>query len=261
MTIFRCDRTCATVTPFHAFVERLGVAALVSLALTTAASAQPAESSQMAPADQLRAAAVDAFGTSAPVTQTRDGKEVVVKAEQGVWTRFGPVLIASVTMKQDCDDCTGGLDIYYFGDSSEGLLLRRRFPDAIVGSSSGKPPLRWSLDDRFLDGPVVHTIAEGVWQGCTTTAVSLTELTPDGPVARGSAPIGWAEASGAGDGDKAVGRIANIVRGKSFDIVYSGTRSFTDHYRLANGAFSMAGEQRLSGCTRLMLEADRESES
>ena len=257
MIIFRCDTRRFAVTPLHAFVEGLGVALLLPFALATAASAQPTESSQMAPADQLRAAAVDAFGTSAPVTQTRDGKEVVVKAEQVVWTRLGPVLIASVTMKQGCEDCTGGLDIYYFEDSSEGLLLRRKFPDAIEGSSAGKPPIRWSLDDRFLGGPVLRTVAEGAWQGCTTTAVSLTELTPDGPVARGSAPIGWSDASG---DDKAVGRIANIVRGKSFDIVYSGTRAFTDHYQLANGAFSMAGEQRLSGCARLLLETDRGSQ-
>ena len=102
-------------------------------------------------------------------------------------------------------------------------------------------------------GPLPIIVAEGggTWQGYSCDLVRLVELTPTGP--REVADIAtYYDDSGvnpdANKGTTLTGRIANIQPGKSFDVVYSGSRSFTETWVRRGDKYALAGETRMLSC-------------
>ena len=91
----------------------------------------------------------------------------------------------------------------------------------------------------------------GTWQGYSCDMVTLVELTPSGPRELADVPT-YYDDSGidekADTGVTITGKIANIRPGKSFDVVYSGSRSFTETWLRHGDKYELAGETKMLSC-------------
>lgn len=201
-------------------------------------------------AQQLARAARAVFGPAGKATETRDGAQVVTTPARLLWRGDTAVLVSTAEMTDACHGCSGALDVAYLKPSGDGFTLVRRWPDAVPGSSWGAPPTEWSVSDKFGADPVLYASGGGTWQGYTCSVFTLTELGADGPAGLVSVPLGYDD-SGTGTADPATtleGKITNIVPGRSFDVTYSGTQSFTDHYVRQGDKYAAHGETRMRTC-------------
>ena len=69
-------------------------------------------------------------------------------------------------------------------------------------------------------------------QGCTSGGATLTELRPDKPVQSGLVRTHFDNQSGFGElnGQTIKGTLGNIHKDTSFEVAYSGARSFTEKW-------------------------------
>jgi hypothetical protein len=83
----------------------------------------------------------------------------------------------------------------------------------------------------------------GTGQGYTCSWLTLTELRPNGPAKVARIPLVYDDggAMAAGEAKSIEGRLLNVVKGESFDVVYSGSRAFSEHYVRGAGGYSVAG--------------------
>lgn len=168
-----------------------------------------------------------AFGHAAPVTLNLDSEEVKYRAISLVDVAGTPVLIAQGTVTNAAHVTSGKVATVHFS----GLTVANKNLKAFEAGSSGVIA-DITVSFRFGPLPVVAVEGGGTWQGYTCDVISLLELTPTGSRALVDVPI-YYDDSGIrpdGKGETITGKIANIVSGKSFDVRYSGSRSFTDHY-------------------------------
>src|SRR3546814_18138768 len=75
----------------------------------------------------------------------------------------------------------------------------------------GNAATAWGFSDALGKNPYLVTSGGGVWQGCAIGFATVTELTPDGPVDRGSFTDGMSP--GAGPGPSEPGYEGRIVAG------------------------------------------------
>lgn len=157
------------------------------------------------------------------------------------------VLLSEGTNVSDCHACSGALAIHYLRETSDGFAVAGSWPDLIRGYGWGRPP-DWTVSETFNTYPTV--VEEGGYtaQGCTSGGVTLTELRPDKPVQTGLVRTGFENASGSGElnGQSIHGTVGNIRKDQSFEVAYTGARSFTekwvkmgDVYRLESGETKM----------------------
>ena len=91
----------------------------------------------------------------------------------------------------------------------------------------------------------------GTWQGYSCDLVRLVELTPAGPREVADVQTYYDDSGVNPDANKGTtltGKIANIQPGKSFDIVYSGSRSFTETWVRRGDKYELAGETKMLSC-------------
>jgi hypothetical protein len=93
----------------------------------------------------------------------------------------------------------------------------------------------------------------GTWQGYTCSVTTLLELAPDKPRELVTVPLHYDNGGAVNEGKKATaidGKIARIVPGRSFDVVYSGARKFSEHYVRRGNAYVLAGggETKMETC-------------
>lgn len=168
-----------------------------------------------------------------------------------VWIGDRAVLLSPGENLDECHACTGALAIHYLAPAENGFRVTASWPALVRGSGWGAPPTDWSLSDKFADDPVLVDKGSYTAQGCTTGAVTLTELRPDGPVQSGPVPILYSNQSGFGpdNGVRIDGKIVNINKGASFDVAYSGSRDFTETWARQGDTFKLrGGETRMPTC-------------
>jgi hypothetical protein len=91
---------------------------------------------------------------------------------------------------------------------------------------------------------VVAAEGGGTWQGYSCSVLTLTELRPAGPAELASIPLSYDDSGAKEDQSEATkieGKLVNIVKGQSFDVAYSGSQAFIDHYVRAGGGYSLDG--------------------
>ena len=167
-----------------------------------------------------------------------------------IWPSFGPVLISEGRVEGASHASAGKIAVHYLKEAGERFELVRAFPAAVVTGSSGEVA-RWSVTPRFSSWPVIAAEGGGTWQGCTSAWLTLTELRPTGPVELVTVPLAYDNRGADPDAPRAIeGKVLNVMKDQSFDVVYSGSRAYSEHYVRQGNAYAPAGggQPRLPTC-------------
>ncbi len=218
------------------------------LALLLVSTAAPAADEQLATAFHV------AFGKGGSVVLKKQGemKESVRYAPGDlIDAPFGPVLLSAGEVVGAAHASSGKLAAIYLRRSDKGFSVAKKFVPATETGSFGKIG-SWSVSRSFGALPIVTVEGGGTWQGYTCSVTTLLELAPDGPKELVTLPMTY-DNSGAVEGKKPTqisGRIEKIVPGKSFDVVYFGSKDFTDRYVRKGDSYVLAsgGESRMQKC-------------
>ena len=173
----------------------------------------------------------------------------IVKAERLVKLPFGFALITSETAEDGDRARYGSLGIYYLRREGDGFKLIGSWPGIVRGTHRGQVPQRWSVTTKFTHYPAVYSETEHGNQGMYCGDGQIVELKPTGP--ESSTFWFWSEqlALFGQKGHHLNGRIADIRRGKSFDVIVSGTSRFTEHYIYKAGKFVLPRPNDLLACS------------
>lgn len=210
--------------------------------------AKPLPDVRALPADEQLARAFEAaFGSrgEAVAAVPGAGSDADVRFAPGrlIWPAFGPVLISEGKVQDPAHADSGRIALHYLKRSGDRFEVARAFPAAVTTGSNGQVA-RWSLNPRFSDWPVIAAAGGGTWQGYTCAWLTLTEIRPGGPAEIAKVPLVYDDSGARPDGSgRAIqGKILNIVKNQSFDVIYSGARAFSEHYvRGADGGYGVAG--------------------
>ena len=199
------------------------------------------------PEEQLARAFEAAFGSrgEAVLAVASDGADEDVRYAPGrlVWPAFGPVLLSEGKVQDPAHVSVGRIAIHYLKPAGDRFQVVRAFPAGVVTGSSGQVA-QWNVSPRFSNWPVVVSEGGGTWQGYTCSSLKLTELRPGGPVELATVPLSYDDAGANADEAAAKtihGKILNVVKGQSFDVVYSGSRAFSEHYVRSGDRYEVAG--------------------
>jgi Short C-terminal domain len=205
--------------------------------------------STLPPPQQLAKAFEAAFGAagaatvSAPADAPDGGGAVTYRPGRLIQAPFGPILVSEGEIR-DAPHVSGGrIAIAYLRAEGDHFALVRSFPEAIVAGSFGHVG-KWSVSPRFSDWPVIAAEGGGTFQGYSCSVLTLTELRPAGPAEIASIPLSYDDSGAKEDASEATkidGKLVNIVKDQSFDVAYSGSQAFTDHYVSAGGAYTLDG--------------------
>jgi hypothetical protein len=196
--------------------------------------------------EQLERAFEAAFGSRGEAVQSvrSDGSDEAVRYAPGrlIWPAFGPVLVSEGKVQDPAHVSAGKIAVHYLKPVGERFEVVRAYPAAVATGSNGEIA-RWSLNPRFSTWPVVAAEGGGSGQGYTCSSLTLTELRPDGPARIAEVPLVYDDtgAKEEGAGRSIEGKILNINKNQSFDIVYSGSRRFSEHYVRGPNGFAVAG--------------------
>jgi hypothetical protein len=200
----------------------------------------------LAPEEQLARAFEAAFGSrgEAVLSVASDGAEEAVRYAPGrlIWPSFGPVLVSEGKVQDPAHASAGKIAVHYLRQAGDRFEVARAFPAAVSTGSNGEVA-RWSLNPRFSNWPVIAAEGGGTAQGYTCSWLTLTELRPDGPAKVAQVPLLYDDRGAKEDGTgRAIeGKILNIDKNRSFDVVYSGSRAFSEHYVRGAGGYAVAG--------------------
>lgn len=198
------------------------------------------------PEEQLARAFEAAFGSrgEAALSVPGDGTDEDVRYAPGrlIWPAFGPVLISEGKVQDPAHVSAGKIAIHYLRPAGDRFEVVRAFPAAVATGSNGQVA-RWSINPRFSNWPVIAAEGGGTWQGYTCSWLTLTELRPDGPAKLANVPLVYDDTGSKADGSgRAIeGKVLNINKNQSFDVVYSGSRAFSEHYVRGAGGYAVAG--------------------
>lgn len=241
----------STITPTRPPPSRGRRSAGLPLFAVLIVAAAPA-----APDPQLAAAFRAAFGRtgSAIVKLTGDEMTEQVKFKPGalVQAPFGPVLIAPGEVVDAAHVSAGKLGVVYLKRTPKGFAVTKRFVPAMQTGSFGTLE-SWRISRAYGPFPVVTVSGGGTWQGYTCSVTTLLELAPDKPKELVTVPLYYDDAGAVAEGKRPKrisGKIARIVPGKSFDVIYSGTKHFAERYVRSGDSYVLAGggESKMDTC-------------
>ena len=198
------------------------------------------------PEEQLARAFETAFGSrgEAVLAVPGNGSDEDVRYAPGrlIWLAFGPVLISEGKVQDPAHVSAGKIAVHYLKPAGDRFEVVRTFPAAVATGSFGQVA-RWTLNPRFSNWPVIAAEGGGTWQGYTCSWLTLTELRPEGPSKLADVPLVYDDTGAKEDGEGRTidGKILNIVKNQSFDVVYSGARAFSEHYVRGPGGYAVAG--------------------
>jgi hypothetical protein len=231
--------------------------------VTLPQAATPPEENIIAPAvpanvralpipEQLSRAFATAFGTSGSAALQVAGRTINYKPARFFWLGDRGVLISSGTAAEDCHACSGTLAVHYLEASGDNFRVTGAWPDAVPGEGFGAPP-RWKLTSQFTSAPAIYEEGGYTGQGCTSGAVTITELAPAGPIQSGPIRTVYAMDGPLLDSDspggEIKGTIANVQKDLAFDVNYSGEQPFTEHWVKKGARFVLeSGETRMPQC-------------
>jgi hypothetical protein len=167
------------------------------------------------------------------------------RIRNNVWALF------SVANGEACGPCSGINAVHYLTDEEGGWKLKSEHLNIGATSLMGNPARRWAITPLLAVNPVLITRAGGLWQGYSCDVVNLAELTPSGPVDRGTLPVSYSNGGGAKEGDKIIdldGTLVSGQTGKTLSIRFSGTSKFVENYTLVNGKYQLIGKPKLPAC-------------
>jgi len=217
----------------------LAIAALALLAV----SAAPARIDP-----QAAAAFLVAFGRSATVILKRQGEyKETFKYMPGslVVAPFGPVLISPGDVLDAPHASSGKIAAIYIKRTPGGLIVARRFAPAMENGSF-RSIGNWRVSRSFGTMPVVTVEGGGTWQGYTCTVTSLLELPPDKRRELITLPLYYSDGGAVLPPKRAtevIGRITHGIPGLAFDVVYSGSKHFTERYLRRANQYVLAEER------------------
>jgi len=164
-------------------------------------------------------------------------------------TPFGPVLVSEGYIEMGSHATPGVIAVHYLRPNGTGFAVRRAFPTAVENGSQGDMS-EWRISRQFTDLPAIYTEGGGTWQGYTCMVATLTELRPEGPVQTAVIPISYENEGAVGTrrARRFEGRIANIRRGGSFDVIFTGSARFTEHYVYRGGRFVRTTRESRASC-------------
>lgn len=199
------------------------------------------------PEEQLARAFEAAFGSrgEAALAVQSDGASEDVRYAPGrlIWPAFGPVLLSEGQVQDPAHVSAGKIAIHYLRPAADRFEVVRAYPAGVATGSFGRVA-HWSVSPRFSTWPVIVSEGGGTWQGYSCSWLKLTELRPGGPVELASVPLAYNDAGAKGDEADALsieGKILNVVKNQSFDVVYSGSRAFSEHYVRSGDRYAVAG--------------------
>lgn len=194
----------------------------------------------MPPAEALAIAFRAAFDADGEARRTVGDQTYVYRPERMHWIGNKAMLISLGRNLSDCHACGGTLAVHYLEPYGNGLRVTGAWLETEASSSNGAPPNVVEISRALARYPVVQATGGGTWQGYICTVAWLVELRPEGPVTSGPIPISHSNAGNIDEdtgrtfgGDPArelQGRIANVRRGQSFDVVFTGTERFSETY-------------------------------
>jgi hypothetical protein len=145
------------------------------------------------------------------------------------------------------------MGIHYLKPKGAGFAVKGSWPLLVEGARLGVPTIEWKLRRDLGRNPFLTSKGRDSAQGYTCEWVTLAELAPGSPILRGTVSIGYDNEGAVVEGDKVTrwqGRIAQPVPDRSFDVVYTGSESFTEHYQLQGEEYRRVGEAQFKGgCT------------
>ncbi len=189
--------------------------------------------------EELADAFEAATGRRAAFREFEDGYAVKTRPMKIVVLPFGRVLLTEVQIEY-CHACAGAIGIYYLKEAAGSVWVERSWPRAVKGWGLGNPPAQWHLTDKFAAYPAIYAWGGFMSLGVSTGGVTITELRPDGPVTSDHISTYYEDE---GDPEKGrpgcntKGRIANIRKDRSFDVVVTGSVRAVDRYVKRNGRF------------------------
>jgi hypothetical protein len=204
---------------------------------------------------QTAAAFRAAFGKSGSVVLKRQGElneSVRYKPGALVETPFGAVLLSEGKVLDPAHVSAGKLAAIYLKRTSRGFAVVKRFIPATESGSFGILE-GWALNRSYGPLPVAVVSGGGTWQGYTCGVSTLLELAPQNPRELVTVPLYYDDEGAVAPGKRATtitGRIDHIVSGKSFDVIYSGSKQFTERYVRRGDTYVLAGgrETRVPTC-------------
>jgi hypothetical protein len=193
------------------------------------------------PEEQLVRAFEAAFGQRGTASRTVGDYRLTFSAGALRWTGPRAILISPGVSESNCHACAGALAVHYLEPDGEKFRVAGRWEDALTVGAFGKPP-EWSLSTLLSPQPMLRTRIRDGNQGYFCTVETFYELGPQGPRKVADIPVGYDDVGALGDSGKKIdGKIINAVRNQSFDVVYSGSRRFSEHYVRGPGGFAVAG--------------------
>lgn len=208
--------------------------------------AQVSELPAKSPAERLADAFEAATGRRSAFTQTEAGEIIVTKPIRIVELPFGPALLTRREIKDGCHACTGAIGVFYLKEQGGTTSVIGRWPKAVEGWGWGAPPTEWYLTDKFTAYPAIFASGGFMGQGVVMESATITELRPNGPISSDVIGTGFSDEGAIADNERAAcilkGRIANIRKDRSFDVIARGSVNTVDHYIKKNGKFVAAAK-------------------
>lgn len=194
--------------------------------------------------EQLAAAFAAAFGGRA--TRTVEEAEISFRPGSLTWIGERAVLISNGTNAEECHACAGMVAVHYLTPTGDGFRSAGEWL-SVATDDYGRPP-DWRISSDLTGRPALRVENGGGNQGIFCSFVSYYDLSGDRPAEIARVQTGYTN-EGEEGGFEIEGRIANLQRGRSFDVVYSGYESFTETYRFRGGRFVLDGrESRVPSC-------------
>jgi hypothetical protein len=190
--------------------------------------------------EQMMAAFKTAFGRLPPAKVKTSDAVRIFRPTRLIWLADRAVLLSEGTNVSDCHACTGALAIHYLAAAGQQFSLTGSWPDLVQGAGWGSPP-KWKISEKLASNPAIVDEGGFTAQGCTSGGLMITELRPERPVQSGLVRTIMSNDSGYGEADQIEGHIKNIQRGHSFDVAYTGTRNFTEHWLYRGDRFVLQG--------------------
>lgn len=158
--------------------------------------------------------------------------------------------LLSIGSLDEAGHSDGGLNaIHYLKSSPDGWVRQGEWIGLGSTGTVGNGATNWGFTSLLGRNPYLVTSGGGVWQGCAIGFATVTELTPDGPVDRGSFTDGMSSGAGIGEDEGQYdGKIAAAVPDKSFTVAYTGTRALKQQYVLKNSKYELVGKDQVPGC-------------
>ncbi|MBN1210876.1 MAG: hypothetical protein JXB05_38865 [Myxococcaceae bacterium] len=210
-------------------------------------AAQPGKAAvrSLPAAKQLAAAFRAVYGSEQHPTHQDEENTYEISPAALEWMGDTAVLLTLAKNTSECRACSGAMGIHYLEPEGAGFVVRGSWPILVDGDDWGAPPPEWKIRGDLGLNPFLTGKSEGGGQGIFCTVLTLTELAPDRPIRRGRVFIGYDDGGAIAREDtptKWEGRIDQPVPDRAFELVFTGSDSFTEHFQLQDGEYRRVGE-------------------